>query len=89
MSKWLYGARGLWEVTVLADECLWHAHSLFKYHEAHLKMVKKHLLDTFPYLDSMINITDNVWLYQRVGEWQKQKVIFFCACKPNNCRGNV
>lgn len=75
MSKWLHGARGLWEVTMLADKCLWHAPSLFKYHVAYLKIVKKHLLGTFPYLDIMINITDNVCLCQRVGKWQKQKVI--------------
>lgn len=54
MSKWLYGARGLWEVTVLADKCLWPSPSLFKYHVGYLKMVKKHLLGTFPYLDIMI-----------------------------------
>lgn len=46
MSKWLYGARGLWEVTVLADKRLWHAHLLFRYHVAYLKMVTKHLLGT-------------------------------------------
>lgn len=76
MSKWLYGARGLWEVTVLANKCLWHAHSLFKYHVVYFKMIKQYLLGTFPYLDIMINITDSVCFYQRVGKWQKQKVIF-------------
>lgn len=50
MSEWLYRARGLWEVTVLADKCLWHAHLLFKYHVAYLKRVKKHLLGTFSLL---------------------------------------
>lgn len=50
MSEWLYRARGLREVTVLADKCLWHAHFLFKYHVAYLKMVKKHLLGTFSLL---------------------------------------